>query len=223
MSEQGWQCQGYPTGWDWIWLLSHSGSSSLCSFPPWGQCCGGCGFCPVPLSWSHPSSSPTPSSPPFFSLHIPMPGARCPRLLSPLVLVEMPVAHTCPGALWQPLAVPPALHPPAPAWRCSLWNSVAPCQAGWSKWSVRSSNRACFCSGAPCLSLELSFCSHCPWLFPSPSAREEEKSSTRRGVTKWMLLSSSSSAFLQHHGTGMLMPRGMLGGAGHILDFNDVC
>lgn len=92
----------------------------------------------------------------------------------------------------------------APGCAPSPASPSAPCQAGCSKWSVRSSNRAWFCSGAPCLSLELSFCSHCPWLFPSPSAfgfplaREGEKSSTRRGMTKWMLLSSSSSAFLQH-------------------------
>lgn len=89
---------------------------------------------------------------------------------------------------------------------------------------MRSSNRACFRSGARRLSPELSFCSRCPWLFPSPSAfgfppaREEEKSSKRRGVTKWILLSSSSSACLP----GMLVPRGMLGGADHILGFNDV-
>lgn len=163
------------------------------------------------------AASSTPGFSPF-SVPIPMPGAHCPHLLSPLMLREVPVAPTCPGTLWQPLAVPPALHPPA------LRDSAALCQAGCSKWSVRSSNRAWFCSGAPCLSLELSFCSHCPWLFPSPSAfafppaREGEKSSTRPGMTKWMLLCSSSSAFLQHQDADA---KGK-GGAGHILGFNDV-
>lgn len=123
-----------------------------------------------------------------------------------------------------PVAAPGCAPSPASprSRRCGLRGSAG--QAGWSKWSVRSSNRACFRSGARRLSPELSFCSRCPWLFPSPSAfgfplaREEEKSSERRGVTKWMLLSSSSSACLP----GMLVSRGMLWGADHILGFNDV-
>lgn len=87
---------------------------------------------------------------------------------------------------------------------------------------MRSSNRACFGSGAQRLSPELSFCSFCPWLFLSPSAfcsppvREEEKSSTRRGVTKSPLL-----LLCLPRSTRGMMPRGMLGGAGHILGFND--
>lgn len=81
----------------------------------------------------------------------------------------------CPGSLW--LCPQPCIP--------QLWNSTAPCQAGWSKWSVRSSNRAGFCSGAPCLSLELSFSSLflgsslLPLLLVFPPGREEEKSSTR--------------------------------------------
>ena len=101
-----------------------------------------------------------------------------------------------------------------------------------------SSNRGWFCSGAECLSLELSFCSGCPWLFPSPSAfgfppaREEQKSSVSRGMTKWMLPFPSSSAFLpasRHRDAaakgdevGELSRAGWTGDAGHILNFNGV-
>lgn len=113
----------------------------------------------------------------------------------------------CPRALRQPLAVPPAFPPSPPSIPAPI--AVVPVmlrlavssrieqterdeqQQGlfllWGRAPV---------SGAQFLlrlSLALPF-SLCLWF--SPPAREEQKSSVSRGMTKWMLPFPSSSAFL---------------------------
>lgn len=176
-------------------------------------------------SLGHVPARFTPNFPPLLFLPFPTPGS-CRggglQLLSPAGHLCCSFAEV--GSSCVPRGPPAApSFPPSPACppsshRCGLHKACgAACQAGWSKPSAMSSNGGWLCSEAERLSPELSFCSGCPWLFPSPSAfafppaRREQKSSESRRMTKWMLPFPSSSAFLP--APGCCRREGRRGGA----------